>query len=601
MALTLQDHQRILRGFSEDPAYVCLREAAGVTNPVHVSISTNAGTNRFRLWAFSITHGGGEARDDDEFRIQITNGPTSLSSFNSDGAIDLLIGYSSNEDVIVAYDIRWLERWTAASATGRRKSPSIQIKRNAIRSATSSVDGSFRLTKSSDFSANAGIVALTPPAFARFLLDPVHILNGQSAMPTALKRSSEEVTSLAQYCQSRGFSFKDDLLARYLAALATKPFVILGGTSGTGKSKLATLVAEFYSLSRSSAPPSLQPTASAQSGFEFSSEVAAVVDPERSVLIPVRPDWTDNHALLGYRNPITNEYESTQALEMLLRASRSSASGEMDADKPYFILLDEMNLARVEYYFSDWLACLESRRVVDEKLSSEPIPLHRSAARLTTFILSNGARVEVEVPPNLEIPSNVVITGTINVDETTHSLSPKVLDRAMVLEFETVDLNFLRQDLQMEPGGGYQLWSKLPTYRPASADDYRRLPDNIHTALNSLNQILVVSQSNFGYRAACEMAKFMALYREMLPEALLQDWNHALDIAILQKVLPKLGGSHARLGETLSALRSFFENPFDVQIAGEQANKGPILRECYGKADSMLRTLKTAGYTSFFS
>ena len=136
------------------------------------------------------------------------------------------------------------------------------------------------------------------------------------------------------------------------------------------------------------------------------------------VVVPVRPDWVDNRGLLGYLNPLTNEYSTTPFLNVLLRArdeeKRAAAAGEKS--HPFFVILDEMNLARVEHYFSDFLSALES---------GEDIPLHEDEA------IENGEfESGPQVPRQLKVPGNVLFTGTVNVDETTYMFSPKVLDRA---------------------------------------------------------------------------------------------------------------------------------------------------------------------------
>ena len=135
--------------------------------------------------------------------------------------------------------------------------------------------------------------------------------------------------TIVDYCRNQGFPFDPDLIARYLAALLTKPFVILAGISGTGKSKLAQLVAEYYTAVDVGGPTSEDMSATA------STPTTGSPDPKRFALVAVRPDWIDNQSILGFVNPITEQYESTQALDLILRADRSlhAASNKTAAPK----------------------------------------------------------------------------------------------------------------------------------------------------------------------------------------------------------------------------------------------------------------------------
>lgn len=190
-----------------------------------------------------------------------------------------------------------------------------------------------------------------------------------------------------------------------LTALDDKHFVILSGISGTGKTQLARLYAN------------------AVYGMEYE-----VDNPYMSV-IPVRPDWTDSSSLFGYYSSFENRYVIPEFLRMVLKAHQ-------EREKPHFVVLDEMNLARVEYYLSDYLSGVESRK---------EIPLHN--------------RVDfMEIPKTVAIPPNLYVIGTVNVDETTHSISDKVLDRAFVMTLSEVDFDTfwnrsaenVRLKLQME-------------------------------------------------------------------------------------------------------------------------------------------------------
>ena len=147
------------------------------------------------------------------------------------------------------------------------------------------------------------------------------------------------------------------------------------------------------------------------------------------LFVTVRPDWRDSKSLLGYYNPLTGAYEWTPFLRFLLRAVQSYEARDGLA---WFVILDEMNLAHVEYYFADLLSVLESGRDEDG-WTREPLRLgypDEAAGNLP--------------PRELKLPPNLYIVGTVNVDETTHAFSPKVLDRAFTLELTDVDFTATR-------------------------------------------------------------------------------------------------------------------------------------------------------------
>ena len=535
MVLSPNDFRAMLVGF-ENAGYVCVRAPGATTNPVRIEWHVDGQVvRRYRLWAFEITPGGGGAlvRAADEFRIQITNGPSTLEGFDTDGAVDLLIGYSTDRDAIVAYDRRWLENWSRKKeATGAGGSPSVQVKEADIQAGHD--HGVHHMTKQAGF-GQADIVTMSPALLPAYLLNHDAVLRGTMTTgeaQAAILQPGE--TTIVDHCCNQGFPFDPDLIARYLAALLTKPFVILAGVSGTGKSKLAELVAEFYSATAASGPVAGNAPA-AGDGFVFR-PAKGPPDPTRFALVAVRPDWIDNQSILGFVNPITERYESTQALDLILRADGALGNvGERSAAPRYFMLLDEMNLARVEHYFSDWLACTESRRLrPDGSISQQPVPLHRSDRKMeTTLSKPDGSTETLSVPAAFALPTNLVVTGTVNVDETTYGFSPKVLDRAMVLEFDEVDLARLRNRGAGIVAGAYRFPETLPPFRLATAADYAALPLAAHEHLVVLNAILGEARLHLGYRAANEIALFMAIYNGILPEdAADANWLRAYDAAV---------------------------------------------------------------------
>ena len=279
------------------------------------------------------------------------------------------------------------------------------------------------------------------------------------------------------------------------------------------------------------------------------------------VVVPVRPDWVDNRGLLGYLNPLTSEYSTTPFLNLLLRArdeeKRAAAAGEKP--HPFFVILDEMNLARVEHYFSDFLSALES---------GEDIPLHEDEA-----IDSGESQSGPRVPRKLKVPGNVLFTGTVNVDETTYMFSPKVLDRAFTIEFDQVDLKGFSENISTEDTSGLHLdgvrgpLDLLPSgqsddddWKPSREDwvEFSKKTAGHHKALLRLHDILEGQHRHFGYRVANEIARFVNLAREQAAEADTDPAvDAAFDLALLQKVLPKFHGTQQELESLLEEIFQF--------------------------------------------
>jgi hypothetical protein len=336
----------------------------------------------------------------------------------------------------------------------------------------------------------------------------------------SLARQVDTEESVYTYVKKHNFIFPDWLVTYYILSLATKPFVILSGISGTGKTKLAQLVADYI----------VEPTP----------------DSAEKAFVSVRPDWTDNSYLLGWYNAIAEQYETTPVLKLIIAA-------DSHPDVPHFIILDEMNIAKVEHYFSDFLSCMETRRVDPEsnKVRQEPIHLRNH----TDEENGNG---DCSVPAKIEIPVNIYVTGTVNVDESTYMFSPKVLDRANVIELNDV---YLDPDSWDQAGGeapgseGFvlkqdvDLRELLTAHKPPTTDSLERMkelmPDEFSHLL-LIHDALKPYHMHFGYRVANEIASFMLNAQklcvggdEVLP--------FAFDLQVMQKILPKMHGNASQL------------------------------------------------------
>lgn len=303
--------------------------------------------------------------------------------------------------------------------------------------------------------------------------------DAKSVSPTMRRMpDTVPVADIRRAIEDMGGHYVDRLVERFHEAanhLPDKHFVILSGLSGTGKTQLALKYAKaVHGLGKDDDDPLL-------------------------FVCPVRPEWTDPTGLTGYHDVLTNQYKVPQFLEAVLVATAHR-------DSPVFVVLDEMNLARVEYYFSDVLSAMESR---------QPIQLHSNAVPLEGSI-GGEVRAAVQLPPNL------YVVGTINVDETTNTVSDKVLDRAVVIDMSAVDL----------PGFLAKLDERDPALAPSIAAAAGLLSD--------LNALLLPNGQGFGYRVAEELVRYHAFASVRLG----RDSAEVLDDLLVQKVLVKLRGGY---------------------------------------------------------
>ncbi|MBI2354845.1 MAG: AAA family ATPase [Deltaproteobacteria bacterium] len=361
--------------------------------------------------------------------------------------------------------------------------------------------------------------------------------------------------NLNDYFKKRGFFFSKEILTRYFLSLKTKPFVILTGISGTGKTKIAQIFADYI----------CQDETPEERG-------------KRIAFVPVKPDWMDNKGLLGYYNLLDEKYHVTPVLRLLLEAKDHP-------EKPYFIILDEMNLAKVEQYFSDFLSIMESR--TQDRPQGEALHLHSRE----NVQAQDG---KGDVPPSFHIPANVYFTGTVNIDESTYMFSSKVLDRANVIEFNDVILadyekggdssgRFVLKDADVRnrliPGENEAPFSSKTDYLGAL-----EISRDVHGYLDELLNILRNYHLHFGYRVINEIAHFIRNAHELIQNF---DLKEVIDIQILQKILPKFHGTQGRLEEPLNELFDFC-NAEDTRFPRSAQ-----------KLERMIQNLKVQGYTSF--
>lgn len=353
-----------------------------------------------------------------------------------------------------------------------------------------------------------------------------------------------------------------DFTRSFVASLATKQFIILTGLSGSGKTQIA---------------------------LRFGGWCGE----DNIRIVPVRPDWTGAEAVFGYEDallPVVDgrrAWHVPDALEFMLKAAA-------DPSRPYILILDEMNLAHVERYFADVLSGMES---------GEPC--------LPNLIQESGLWYPAsDSSSKIPFPDNLFIIGTVNVDETTYMFSPKVLDRANTMEFRVAATDFstdARKPTPSEPGPEPLVRGFLAIARDNDFHLTNPHPDQliIETALKQLHAILSEGGFEFGHRVFYEIMRFAAMYNA----AGVDRWADALDLQILQKILPRLHGSRRRLEPTLDAIARFCVSPSgleerlptasDQSSAGTPSNVPTRFPLSLDKVTRMTRNVRANQFASF--
>ena len=350
--------------------------------------------------------------------------------------------------------------------------------------------------------------------------------------------------------------FLQNCFGNYVAALRTKPFLLLAGISGTGKSRI---VREF---AFKSCPEYLQD----KDG----------TTPGNYCMIEVKPNWHDSTELLGYYSRLGSKpgYQFTKFVKFLVKA-------KMYPDVPFFVCLDEMNLAPVEQYFAEILSILETRKVVigedgNKTIKTEAIidAEHFKALRKIGGFAPNftdrdiymklydidtesdideavGKRTDLKTE-GLTLPDNVVIIGTVNMDDTTHQFSRKVIDRAMTIEMNGGNLRNMfggSKNLEYLPDEKQKEWQIAFTRRYVTADEVleahpneaEELKDKLPSCLEQINMALKGTPFEVSYRVLNELTIMVGVMLDEgmdLDDAIAQSVNNIL----LMKILPRIEG-----------------------------------------------------------
>jgi 5-methylcytosine-specific restriction protein B len=359
------------------------------------------------------------------------------------------------------------------------------------------------------------------------------------------------VKRVIEYINETGLIYSPLFIKRFVFSLLSKRFLILSGLAGSGKTQLALAFAKTM-----------------------------IENDDQMCVVSVGADWTNREPLLGYPNALRdNEYVKPDngVLDLLLKAK------DDDKGRPYFLILDEMNMSYVERYFADFLSSMESH---------EPIALWKG---------------DSNVPQTVKLSDNLFIIGTINVDETTYMFSPKVLDRANVIEFKVSDddmdkflTNFRSIDrdvLDRHKGKGMAV-----DFVKRAKDGGFEKDDDVKDILIEFFKKLKDVNAEFGYRSAMEIYRYIhqAMTNDDTEEKISK--NDIIDSVIVQKLMPKLHGSRKKLENILNALwKLCFDD--DVQKDVLSVNRTNVSKAKYPlTADKIARMMDAAltnGFTSF--
>ncbi len=377
------------------------------------------------------------------------------------------------------------------------------------------------------------------------------------------------ITDIHKYIKNQGMVIELKTIKNLYISLKSKPFVILAGISGTGKSKIARLFTEAI-------------------GGEYK-------------LIPVRPDWSDSSDLLGHVN-LDNRFIPGSVTEFLAEANRPE-----NLNKPYILCLDEMNLARVEYYFSDFLSILETRyinsqgRIVSDNIFTQ-----------TDF----GSDVEsLRKYESIYISENVYFIGTVNMDETTFPFSKKVLDRANTIEFSDVNLSIVIEDTRENElikainVDNLFLKSEYLSFRGCYAQSPEEIKQMI-VILERINEALKLIGGQVAYRVRDEVSYYISYATKYK----LLSFKEAMDYVFMQKILPRIQGSSLALQSVFRELckvlvdtEEFEDNELldqlEKYIQSNKDNSGILNADypkCVQKIVFMLRRFIEDGYTSYW-
>lgn len=465
-------------------------------------------------------------------------------------------------------------------------------------------------------------ITLVNPEFSKFFDTKIF-----SPKDYPMAKILEEIT-----CEKAKISLNNvsNTFLHYLTALRTKPFMLLAGISGTGKSRIV------RKLAQATVTEELQ-KAEGYKGTDFANDRWTLHSPANFELIQVKPNWHNSMDVIGYLSNIPSpHYVFTPFIEFIVKAWQHP-------EVPFFLCLDEMNLAPVEEYFAEFLSAIESRSFEDEEYLTDPIikPFNSFgedvAKTMVNTLFPNFTAGDTESAitkvikhfrtKGLTLPKNLIVIGTVNMDETTFSFSRKVLDRAMSVEMNEVNYDSFLTDTTdddlkaiveaFEQNDDADLNALLVDRHIEAREIIDDLGDDARFTIDYLkriNALLEGTPFKLGYRAANEAL----IYLQASQEFGQTDRIAALDNFTLMKILSRIEGDETKLKITdseadkeriakaevnvdeakqygdlniLTALRHIITNQL-----GEQDKLHSVK-----KIDSMLSQLKRDHFVSFWN
>ena len=379
------------------------------------------------------------------------------------------------------------------------------------------------------------------------------------------------------------------IMKNFIEALKTKPFLLLAGISGTGKSQK---VKELAYL-----------TCPKDGVLDADSTT-----PGNYCLIEVKPNWHDSTELLGYYSNLTEKYNITPFLHFVYKASQRP-------DVPFFVCLDEMNLAPVEQYFAEYLSVLETRSVKDGRIET---------AELLSKKLFEGCAVNRGYTPDelnvlsflkengLRLPDNLFVIGTVNMDDTTHQFSRKVIDRAFTIEMNGDELeemfaedNAKTLSYTNNPLPISELKPKFVNAAEALNDPvvngYKdRIIELVPTKLKAINAILKDTPFRVSYRVQNEFVLYLStLILKRKDDETIDDLiNKAALVILLEKILPRVQGDEKLLstaeGNVFTELIKYVEENLKCK------DDSGVYTEVLTKLDEMNKRLSNTYFANFF-
>lgn len=369
----------------------------------------------------------------------------------------------------------------------------------------------------------------------------------------------------------------------YITAIKSKPFLLLAGISGTGKSRI---VREL-----------------ARACWDEGSEDYNAQKPKNFQMVQVKPNWHDSSDLIGYVSRVSGkaEYVAGDFLRFVAKAWE-------DRETPYFLCLDEMNLAPVEQYFAEYLSVVESRKShEDGTVITDPI--FEKVDEEWYFNLTASLTTDENVRKQFNkdgicIPQNLIVVGTVNMDETTFSFSRKVLDRAMTIEMNDVDLHggLTERNEQIGKLGKAELIGNAVEGVDVYADN-KEVCETVLTYLDTVNAVLNGTPFKVAYRTRNEFLLYVVnnlSYNKDENDTELELGYvvaRALDEITSMKVLSRIEGDDTKVSdEFLDRLSKTIEDGLKA-VSGEEHT---ITSISLAKLKEMKAKL-ASGYTSFWS